>query len=164
MDDQAHTQMLRLFLEIPDPRMIGKVSHKLHDILVIAVCAILAGLDHWTEMEDYGKVNYDWFKSFLDLPYGIVQGVSIRSEVCPQFNQQAESIIRNYAAQALLLLLQRFFKVFNSLYIVYMSCWSSDGSSVNKIGLSCGRICFWLICPMSDQLRCKSCGSSVVIS
>jgi hypothetical protein len=43
MDDKAHTLMLRIFKDIPDPRMQGKVVHKLHDILVIAVCSIIAG-------------------------------------------------------------------------------------------------------------------------
>ena len=71
MDDQAHKLMLRIFREIPDSRMQGKVVHKLHDILVIAVCSIIAGLEHWTQMEDFGKTNFDWFKSFLDLPHGI---------------------------------------------------------------------------------------------
>ena len=71
MDDSAHTLMVRLFRDIPDPRMPGKVFHPLHDILVIAVCSILAGLEHWTQMEDFGKANFDWFKSFLDLPNGI---------------------------------------------------------------------------------------------
>jgi predicted transposase YbfD/YdcC len=71
MDDQAHRLMLRIFKDIPDPRMQGKVIHKLHDILVIAVCSIIAGLEHWTQMEDYCKANFNWFKSFLDLPSGI---------------------------------------------------------------------------------------------
>ena len=71
MDDSAHELMLRIFRDIPDPRMQKKVTHKLHDILVIAVCSIIAGLEHWTQMEDYAKANFDWFKSFLDLANGI---------------------------------------------------------------------------------------------
>ena len=63
MDDSAHTLMVRLFRDIPDPRVPGKVFHPLHDILVIAVCSILAGLEHWTQMEDFGKANFDWFNS-----------------------------------------------------------------------------------------------------
>ena len=53
MDDSAHKIMLRIFKNIPDPRMQGKVVHKLHDILVIAVCSIIAGIEYWTQMEDY---------------------------------------------------------------------------------------------------------------
>ena len=71
MDDSAHELMLRIFKNIPDPRMQGKVIHKLHDILVITVCSIIAGIEHWTQMEDYAKANRDWFESFLELPNGI---------------------------------------------------------------------------------------------
>ena len=35
MEESAHTLLLRLFRDMPDPRMVGKVSHPLHDILVI---------------------------------------------------------------------------------------------------------------------------------
>jgi predicted transposase YbfD/YdcC len=71
MDDSAHRLLLRIFRDMPDPRMGGKVVHKLHDILVITVCAVMAGLEHWTQIEDYAKANYDWFATFLDLSNGI---------------------------------------------------------------------------------------------
>lgn len=71
MDDSAHKLMLRIFKNIPDPRMQGKVIHKLHDILVIAVCSIIAGIEHWTQMEDYARANQEWFAGFLELPNGI---------------------------------------------------------------------------------------------
>jgi predicted transposase YbfD/YdcC len=71
MEDSAHTLMLRIFRDMPDPRVIGKVSHKLHDILVITVCAVISGLEHWTQIEDFAKANEKWFRGFLDLPNGI---------------------------------------------------------------------------------------------
>ena len=63
--------LLRIVRDIPDPRQVGKVGHKLHDILVIVVCATIAGLEHFTHFEDYAKANEEWFRSFLDLPNGI---------------------------------------------------------------------------------------------
>ena len=33
MEESAQTLLLRLFRDMPDPRMVGKVAHKLHDIL-----------------------------------------------------------------------------------------------------------------------------------
>lgn len=71
MEESAHMLLLRLFRDIPDPRMVGKISHKLHDILVITVCAVVCGLDHWTQIEDFGKAHEAWFRTFLDLPNGI---------------------------------------------------------------------------------------------
>lgn len=71
MEESAQVLLLRLFRDMPDPRMVGKVSHKLHDILVIAVCSVICGLDHWTQIEDFGKAHESWFRSFLDLANGI---------------------------------------------------------------------------------------------
>lgn len=71
MEESAQTLLLRLFRDLPDPRMVGKVAHKLHDILVITVCAVISGLEHWTQIEDFAKANEAWFRTFLDLPNGI---------------------------------------------------------------------------------------------
>ena len=71
MEDSAHTLLLRIFRDMPDRRIIGKVSHKLHDILVITVCAVISGLEHWTQIEDFARANEQWFRTFLDLPNGI---------------------------------------------------------------------------------------------
>lgn len=71
MKDSAHTLLLRIYRDMPDPRMAGKVMHKLQDIMVITVCAVICGLEHWTQIEDFAKANKDWFKTFLELPNGI---------------------------------------------------------------------------------------------
>lgn len=45
--------------------------HKLLDILVIAICAIIAGADNWEDIADFGQAKIEWFKTFLELPNGI---------------------------------------------------------------------------------------------
>jgi predicted transposase YbfD/YdcC len=62
---QKHFSLLK------DPRVKLKTSHKLIDIIVIAICAVICGADAWTQMEEFGKSKLTWFKSFLELPYGI---------------------------------------------------------------------------------------------
>jgi hypothetical protein len=57
MEESAPMLLLRLFRDMPDPRMAEKVAHKLHDILVIAVCAVLCGLEHWTPIEDFANAK-----------------------------------------------------------------------------------------------------------
>lgn len=59
------------FAAVPDPRVDRTKRHKLQDILVIAVCAVLCGAEHWTDVEMFGKVNEDWLRTFLELPNGI---------------------------------------------------------------------------------------------
>ena len=70
MDGQATGGTLRFFRDLPDPRA-HNVIHKLHDILVIAICAVICGADGWVEVAEFGCSKQAWFKSFLDLPAGI---------------------------------------------------------------------------------------------
>jgi len=55
---------------IKDPRR-HNTRHLLHDILMIALCAVISGADSWTQVAEYGRSKFDWFKEFLELPNGI---------------------------------------------------------------------------------------------
>ncbi len=55
---------------IKDPRR-HNTRHLLHDILMIAICAIISGADSWIQVAEYGQSKLDWFKEFLKLPNGI---------------------------------------------------------------------------------------------
>jgi predicted transposase YbfD/YdcC len=57
--------------EIADPRREHQKFHSLYEILVIAICAVLCGAEHWTEMEEYGEAKQEWLATFLELKHGI---------------------------------------------------------------------------------------------
>jgi predicted transposase YbfD/YdcC len=59
------------FADLPDPRVDRTKKHLLCDILVIAVCAVVAGADSFEEVERFGRAKHDWLKRFLALPHGI---------------------------------------------------------------------------------------------
>jgi hypothetical protein len=60
------------FAEMPDPRRDNKNKrHKLISIIAIAILATICGAERFTEMEEWGKANIDWLRSFLELPNGI---------------------------------------------------------------------------------------------
>ncbi|WP_230578218.1 transposase family protein [Xenorhabdus bovienii] len=46
---------MNVFSDFPDPRCQGKVKHRFIDILVITVCAVIAGANAWTDIEHYGQ-------------------------------------------------------------------------------------------------------------
>ncbi len=56
------------FSLLEDPRVIGRTQHKLVDIIVIAICAIICGAKHWNQIAIFGELRKDWFKTFLELP------------------------------------------------------------------------------------------------
>ncbi|MEQ1976878.1 transposase family protein [Xenorhabdus sp. SGI240] len=44
-------ELVEVFSDFPEPRCQGKVKHRFIDILVIAVCAVIAGANAWTDIE-----------------------------------------------------------------------------------------------------------------
>src|SRR3954470_10519417 len=64
------------FAQIEDPRCDWRVEHKLLDILVIAVCAVLGEAESFEDIALYGRCKRDWLQRFLELPG---QGRRIRS-------------------------------------------------------------------------------------
>lgn len=61
----------RFFARLKDPRRTHRRLHLLNDIIVIALCAVIAGAQDWQEIETFGRKRHDWLKRFLDLPNGI---------------------------------------------------------------------------------------------
>lgn len=59
------------FAGVSDPRVERTKRHQLLDMIVIALCAAIAGADGWADVERFGKSKRDWFRRFLDLPHGI---------------------------------------------------------------------------------------------
>jgi hypothetical protein len=59
------------FGAVADPRCRGKVEHRLTDILVIAVCAVIACAESWNDIALYGRSKLAWLRTFLELPNGI---------------------------------------------------------------------------------------------
>src|SRR3954452_22544924 len=56
---------------LPDPRDPRKVEHRLLDILVIAVCAVIGEAESFEDIADYGRCKREWLGGFLELPNGI---------------------------------------------------------------------------------------------
>ena len=61
----------RYFARLKDPRRAHRRLHLLQDILVIALCAVIAGAQDWQEIETFGRRRKDWLSRFLALPNGV---------------------------------------------------------------------------------------------
>ena len=69
-------KLVEYFSALEDPRCSGKVDHRLIDILVIAVCAVIACAESWDDIALYGRNKLGWLRSFLSL-----------ARACPQLSQ-----------------------------------------------------------------------------
>jgi len=71
MEDSILPTIQQHFGDLTDPRIDRTKLHELLNILVIAICAVIAGADNWEDVEEFGKTRIEWFQTFLDLPHGI---------------------------------------------------------------------------------------------
>ena len=63
--------LITAFETLEDPRCEWKVEHRLLDILVIAVCAVLGEAESFEDIALYGRRKRAWLGGFLALPNGI---------------------------------------------------------------------------------------------
>ena len=71
MDSDAPKTLIEHFSILEDPRDPSKCRHKLIEIVVIAIAAVLCGADNLTSIEAFGKAKIAWFRRFLELENGI---------------------------------------------------------------------------------------------
>lgn len=71
MDPSPVLALKAHFAQLEDPRVERTRLHHLLDIVVIAICAVIAGAESWDDIALFGEVKQDWFATFLDLPNGI---------------------------------------------------------------------------------------------
>ena len=63
--------MYETFCKLSDPRVVGRSSHKLTDILILSVLAVICGADTYDAIELFGKAHHEELKGILQLPNGI---------------------------------------------------------------------------------------------
>src|SRR6267154_6655731 len=61
----------KYFSRLKDPRRRHRRLHSLQDIIVIALCAVIAGAQDWQEVALFGRERCDWLKRFLQLAHGV---------------------------------------------------------------------------------------------
>jgi len=59
------------FKSITDCRQQHKIEHKLIDIMVLSIIAVICGATEYKEIEIFGKSRESFLKQFLELPNGI---------------------------------------------------------------------------------------------
>jgi predicted transposase YbfD/YdcC len=63
--------IIQHFADLEDPRVGPHILHKLMDILVITICAVIAGCESFLQIAEYGRHKEAWLRNFLELPHGI---------------------------------------------------------------------------------------------
>jgi predicted transposase YbfD/YdcC len=61
----------KFFSRLRDPRRARRRLHHLQDIIVIALCAVIAGAQDWQQIATFGRKRIDWLRGLLELPNGV---------------------------------------------------------------------------------------------
>jgi predicted transposase YbfD/YdcC len=69
--DQEAVNVVRFFDDLPDPRSKVNRLHRLGDVIVIAICAVIAHADGPTAIAKWARLNKVWLRKHLALPHGI---------------------------------------------------------------------------------------------
>jgi predicted transposase YbfD/YdcC len=68
---QPRLAIKKHFRKLKDPRINRHKRHLLLDIVVLAICGVIAGCNDWQQIETFGDKREQWLKQFLSLPNGI---------------------------------------------------------------------------------------------
>ncbi|HBE90234.1 MAG: hypothetical protein A3E37_00750 [Candidatus Andersenbacteria bacterium RIFCSPHIGHO2_12_FULL_46_9] len=73
MKQTKSSSILEHFLILPDPRRENHNTkkHKLIDIIVITILAVICGADDWPTVVGFGQKKEKWLRQFMELPHGI---------------------------------------------------------------------------------------------
>jgi predicted transposase YbfD/YdcC len=63
--------LVRHFRSLKDPRIVARTTHSLQTILVITICAVIAGADDFQQVAVFAQKRKDWLARFLDLSNGL---------------------------------------------------------------------------------------------
>jgi predicted transposase YbfD/YdcC len=69
--EQEVRGIIKQFQKLPDPRSRVNRRHLLVDVIVIAICAVVAGADGPVAIEEWAKTHRGWLKRHLRLAHGI---------------------------------------------------------------------------------------------
>lgn len=70
LNNQA--KFLDYFEDIEDPRRIsGNIRYSASEILLITLCAMIAGAESWRDLVDYGKLKLDFLKQYHPYKNGV---------------------------------------------------------------------------------------------
>lgn len=71
LDNGGIKDMIKIIKNQKDTRYQPNVKHKMEDIVLITLFAMLAKCNEWTEIEMFGKKKEKWLRKYLELPNGI---------------------------------------------------------------------------------------------
>ena len=95
-NNQNLKELLIYITQIEDKRQASKIKHKLSDIVVITLFAMLANVEYWEEIEEFGKLYLKALKKYLKLPNGVPSHDTIQRVMATIEPKVTEVLLRKW--------------------------------------------------------------------
>ena len=82
METYSQQDLRHHISKLEDPRIERNRRHKLLDIIMIVLSAIICRIDGWEEIEEWALLHEKWLASFLELPNGVPSHDTLRRVSC----------------------------------------------------------------------------------
>ena len=87
---------LKHFNSITDPCIERYKKHKLVDIFLLAISAVLSGAEDWEDIEDFGHLKLDWLKKYGTFDESIPRHDTIARVICGLKANEIESAFQSW--------------------------------------------------------------------
>lgn len=84
------------FRDVSDPRVNRTRLHRLIDIIVICLCAVICSAESWKDIQLWGETHQAWLGQFLQLPNGIPSRCTLRRVVSRLNPEQFQNCFRDW--------------------------------------------------------------------
>jgi predicted transposase YbfD/YdcC len=93
---QALNLLWQHFSSLEDPRVERGKLHSLHNVLTMALCAVIGGADEWETVYEFALTHVTWFASLLHMPNGVPSKDTFRRVFCALEPRAFEECFRRW--------------------------------------------------------------------
>lgn len=93
---QALNLLWQHFSSLEDPRVERGKLHSLHNVLTMALCAVVGGADEWETVYEFALTHADWLASLLHMPNGVPSKDTFRRVFCALEPRAFEACFRRW--------------------------------------------------------------------
>lgn len=84
------------FDSINDPRIERCKKHKLSDILLLAISAVISGSEGWEDIENFGHIKLNWLRKYGSFDAGIPRHDTIARVICRLKSDEIENAFQSW--------------------------------------------------------------------
>jgi len=81
---------------VSDPRIERCKKHKLMDILLLSISAVMSGSEGWEDIENFGHIKLDWLRKYSSFEAGIPRHDTIARVMCRLKSDEIEKAFQSW--------------------------------------------------------------------